>query len=147
MLKAYKGLIKKMGYEMLYDGTKPEEDSGVFFVLFQDNPDNPNEPRYTFFEIFTGAPLSLDGYEQTVINENNVSDFMKMIEARIKGCTINKSAILACLLSNHYLVDSIYNIDGSRNLNLKVSHLKLVSHWVNFQGGLTPRARGEAPRQ
>lgn len=138
LLKAYKGFLTRNGFNIIYDGSVPNDDTGVFFVMYFENPDNAKEPFYVFYEVFMGADLSLDGFKKYVIDEKNQEDFLKMVQARVKGCTIHKSGILCCMLENNYMIDDIY-INGQPKLSPKI--LRMVSHWVNFKGGLTPVKR------
>lgn len=143
ILNGYKNLMKQMGYKIIYDGSDPARDSGVFFLIKISNPDNPTEPKYAFYEIFMGADLSLDGFEHTVLVNKNTESFMKMVDARIKGCTLSKSEVLCGMLKNGYLIDDVYD---KPKIKFPKSAIKVVSSWVNFQGGMNPRKRGEAPR-
>lgn len=136
--RSYKNFLQRNGYNIIFDGCDPANDTEVFFVLYSQNPDNSKEPNYTFFQIFTDAPLSLLGYEQTVMIEQKPDEFLKMIEARVKGCTINKSAVLYCLLGMKFAIDDIY-ING--NIKLSPNSLKEISRWVNFKGALDAKPR------
>lgn len=135
MLVMYKSIIAKMGYNIIYDGTNIDEDN-IFFVMQKENKDNPKEPTFIFYDIFMGAPLSLSGFEEEVINKRNSEDFIRMIDARIKGVGIPKSEVLAYLLMERYKIDDVY-ING--DVKLTPGLLRDISVWVNFKGGLNAK--------
>ena len=137
-IRTYQGLLKQMGYTISYNGCNPKE-SDVFFVLYIPNPDNAKDFKMAFLQVFTGAPLSLDGFITRVVERGERDAFIHDLNNRIKGCTISKTDIVYCLLdTDHYSIDEVYG-DGS--LHLKPSMMKEVAEWVNFKGGrhaLTP---------
>jgi hypothetical protein len=142
ILNAYKNFIAQLGYKIIYDGSEPEKDSSVFFLIKIPNQDNVLEPKFAFYEIFMGAPLSTDGFEDSVLIKKDIATFTKLVEARIKGCTITKSEVLWGLLKEHMLIDDIY---ADHKIKFPKSKLKALSAWVNYQGAGNPRKRGEAP--
>lgn len=124
--------MEKLGYKIIYNGCS-DDSSAVFFVLELPNEDNPKENKFAFYEIFDAAPLSLEGFEQTVITNRDVETFTRMVEARVKGCTITKTDLIFGLLeSGKYTIDEIYE-SGVPKLSPKA--LKIASNWVNFKGG------------
>ena len=143
-IAAYKNFITKVmdkGYSIFWDGTTDHNDSEIFFVIKVTDPVNPDAPvKYAFYQVFTGAPLSAQGFEDRASNE----EFAKMVEGRIIGCTLTKSEIIYGLLgTREYEIDDIYE-----NGKLKFSPKKMtaLSHWVNFKGGMHPRERRVSPR-
>ena len=137
-IKTYQGLLRQMGYTVTYNGCDPKA-SDVFFVLYIPNPDNANEFSMAFLQVFTDAPLSLEGFITHVIERGEREKFIKDLSNRIKGCTVTKTDIVYCLLdTDMYTIDDVY---GGGQLHLKPSMMKEVSAWVNFKGGrhaLTP---------
>lgn len=132
LIKSYRVFVEKSGYKIIYNGCE-DTSSAVFFVMELPNEDNPKENKYVFYEIFDSAPLSVEGFEKTIIQERDIETFTKMMEARIKGCTITKTDLIFGLLeSGKYTIDEIYE---TGQLKLTPKALKLVSHWVNFKGG------------
>ena len=142
ILKSYKFLVKKLGYEILYDLTDPNE-SSVFFFLQVPTPEESLEPSYAFYQIFEMADLSLEGYDRIVLKGKDVQTFVKLLEARVKGCTVSKSEIIYGLLQRRYLIDNIYK-DGKLNLDLRM--IDELSYWVNFKGGTRPVDRENRKR-
>ena len=92
-----------------------------------------------FYNVFTGAPLSMDGFISRVIEQKDADGFAKDVINRIKGVTISKTDVVFGLLSQgKYTIDTIY---GDGQLHLTKSMLKEVSDWVNFKGGRSPLTR------
>lgn len=141
LAKLYKAFIEKYGYKVIYDGTaKDGSSSGVFFVMNKPNVDNPDEPYFIFYDVFDGAPLSLDGFKKSIVIDSDEETFARMMEARIIGSRITKSGVICGLLETRkYFIDEIYK-DGT--LKLPKSSLKEISQWINFKGAGKPRPRG-----
>ena len=137
-IKPYVAFIENLGYKVFYNGCKPD-DSEVFLVLRIPNPDNPKDFNLAFYNIFTGAPLSMDGFIRRVVSQKGVEDFAKEAVSRIKGCTVSKTdVVFGLLLLNKYNIDTIY---GDGQLHLTKTMMKEVSDWVNYKGGRNPLTR------
>jgi hypothetical protein len=140
LIKPYETFMKNLGYQVFYNGCKPD-DSEVFLVLVIPNKDNQNEFNLAFYNPYTSAPLSMDGFINRVINgdQNAKDEFAKDAINRIKGCTVSKTDVVYCLLlTQNYTIDDIY---GGGNLHLTPKMLKAVSDWVNYKGGRNPLTR------
>lgn len=136
LLKNYKLYLKKLGYNILYDGSKPEDNSGLMLLMEKSNQDKDSEPKYIFYNVFEGAPLSIEGFEKTVLNEKQEAVFLDGIEKRIAGCTISKTdAVFGLLLTGKYKIQDIYK---NNDLVLNPARIKELMHWVNFNGGRNP---------
>ena len=138
VIKPYAAFVERLGYKIFYNGCKPD-DSEVFLVIRIPNPDNAKDFNLAFYNVFTGAPLSMDGFIRRVIEQKDADGFAKDVINRIKGVTISKTDVVFGLLSQgKYTIDTIY---GDGQLHLTKSMLKEVSDWVNFKGGRSPLTR------
>lgn len=136
IIKSYKFLLSaKLGYKILYDGTDGKS-SEVFFLLEVPIEDKTPEFKYAFYQIFEMADLSLDGFERIVLKGKDIETFTKLLDARIKGCTVPKSEIVYGLLQMRYPIDQIY---PNGKLLLTPTMIKELSQWVNFKGGRNAR--------
>lgn len=141
LTKLYLAFVEKYGYKVIYNGiAKDGSSSEVFLVMSEENKDNPQEPYFIFYDIFEGAPLSLDGFKKSIIFDKDEETFAKLMKARILGSRLSKSGVICGLLETRkHLIDEIYK-DGV--LKLPKSSLKEISHWINFKGAGKPRPRG-----
>lgn len=128
--KSYLILLKKEGYNLI-DMTREDEDSGVYFIGKEENPDNPKEPYYYFYNIFPGAPLSCKGYKETVVDKKDSKKFIEAAIKRLKASRVTKSNVVFALLqSRKYNIDDIYP-DGKLKITNDV--LTEISYWL-FKG-------------
>ena len=137
-IKPYAAFVERLGYKIFYNGCKPD-DSEVFLVIRMPNPDNPKDFNLAFYNVFTDAPLSMEGFIRRVVEQKDADGFAKDVINRIKGVTISKTdVVFGLLLSRKYTIDTIY---GDGQLHLTKSMMKEVSDWVNYKGGRNPLTR------
>lgn len=141
IIPLYEHFVKKLGYTVSYNGTKPD-DSEVFMVLYIPNPDNSKEFSMAFYHVYTDAPLSMEGFIKRVMNEGKQDEYAQMMTNRIKGCTVTKTDIVYILLeTDKYTIDDIY---GDGYLHLTPSMMHEVADSVNFKGGRRAITREQA---
>lgn len=144
LIKPYESFMRNLGLDVQYNGSKPD-DSEVLLLIKIPNPDNPNDFSLAFYQVFTDAPLSMEGFERRVVGKESTPEtrdqFAKDVINRIKGCTVSKSDVVFRLLETRlYTIDQIY---GGGELHLTPSMIKEVSAWRNFKGGRNPMTREE----
>lgn len=142
VLKSYKAFIKTrtpyiVAYDLSYDGA-------IFFLLVEQKPRNSAEPEYVFLDCVAGTPLSLEGFESTVLEKKDPMTFEKQLMARCKGCTLTKSGVICGLLLHKYSINDIYK---NNNVIIPKQSLKELSQWINFKGGMNALDRAELERQ
>ena len=141
IIPLYEHFIKKLGYTISYNGTKPN-DSEVFMVLYIPNPDKPTDFSMAFYNVFTDAPLSLEGFAKRVLQDGKQDEYAKLVSDRIKICTVSKTDIVWILLeTDKYTIDDIY---GGGNLHLTPTMMHEVADSVNFKGGRRAITREQA---
>lgn len=144
VIKPYEAFIKNLGYQVFYNGCSPDN-SEVFIVFYIPNPDNENEFQLAFYQIFTDAPLSMEGFMNRVVAKGDKEQFAKDVVNRIKGCTISKTDAVFCLLNTRkYTIDEVY---PKGNLKLTPAMMKEISFWVNFKGGRNPMTREQVRKR
>ena len=143
-INAYKNFITRQmacGYSIFWDGCFDPNDSEIWFVIKITDINNLDaKPKYAFYRIFTGAPLSAQGFE----DRKDDMEFAKMVKARVAGCTLTRSEIIYGLIgSEQYEIEDIYD-NGKLILNKK--KIEYLTDWINFKGGMHPRERVQHPR-
>lgn len=142
VLKSYKAFIKtRTPYIVAYDLS---HDGAIFFLLVEQKPKNSAEPEYVFLDCVAGTPLSLEGFESTVLEKKDPMTFEKQLMARCKGCTLTKSGVICGLLLHKYSINDIYK---NNNVIIPKQSLKELSQWINFKGGMNALDRAELERQ
>lgn len=142
VMKSYKAFIKmRTPYQVTFDMSN---DGAIFFLLTEQTPKNPAEPEYVFLDCVKGTPLSMEGFETTVLEKKDPMTFEKQLIARCKGCTLNKSGVICGLLLHNYSINDIYK---NNNVILPKQALKELSQWINYKGGMSALDRAELERQ
>lgn len=144
----YKLVIeKKLGFTILRDMSETIwkgngkginlDDTSIRLLCTTADEDMPDTVYYYFYDIFTGAALSLQGFKTTVIEEGNYEDFKEGIINRMTGSRVTKEEVIAKLIMNNdYLIDSIYK---DKKLTIPDRALPDLFHWVNLLGGFNPK--------
>ena len=138
IMRSYKYFLTRLGYNIIFDGVNQKDGDGLYVIKIE-NPDNPDEPKFAFYQI-TGeiGDLSAKGFESIVLKEKDIETFTKMIQARIKGSTAPKSDLVYGLLQYGYPIDSFYK---DKNIQMTPQQIAELSSWINWKGGRNSKTR------
>lgn len=143
----YKMMVEKLGYHIELDLSRvvwgDDNDATDIRLLCTSNDKKiANRKWYHFYEVFSGAALSLSGFKDDVVNKADVAGFTKGVANRMIGSRISKEELIIALIRNdEHLIDDIYR---NGDVIIPKRDLGELFRWVNFKGANRAKLRSQA---